>query len=722
MKLKGINPLEQHLEKIVVGVFGVALLGVAAWQLLSPAPTVKVGTKEAPMPDAYSEVAKEARRVDAKLKLAEPEGLPTGAGAALAQLENFDKRLTGSVTPAPRLAVAIGAGGEALGDVGGRALEVATYHEVVIAAPSVPVGATHIATIDRAEIAADPAVQAVLPAKDPLDKASVSVEVRFDGSSLRAALGEDPDADGPIRAVPKNWWDGRMQVLGVEWRRQTLRADGSWSDPEPMKAMPGRASLVEQFDKMNTADTLRTAVAFATTNAEFVRRPPYYAIRLGEQWAPPAERAALAKSELDKQRAISERVSRRANLLRTLKRQEDELAKVGQSPAGGGRDDGGGGGGGGGKTGGGGLGGGGRGGGGGSPPPPPTGGASPDDVRKRTIQGQIDRTRKQIADVDGELAGLGVMVAEDGTIKPVETTTQTSVEAPLLDNPAVQLWAHDVHVERGRTYRYQAVVVLTNPYFGYGAAMTKEQGDKLATKGIVRSAPSGWSEPITVDPETYLFFTTAVADDGLTGRTVSAKAEVFQFAWGHWRRGDDTLEPGDSVSTELKVPDFSAAIANPDPAQSPTAPGAGGMGGGGRDGGKTGGGSAAPTAPEPPRTPDRPSPTGGAQPPMTVVAVSDDRIMLGVGQGAMADQPGRPPRAVNQVLVRESDGKITVRIPELERSDPAYVRVSQSAERGVRELSPPPPARAPRTPTRPDGPPGGRDDPPTDPVGAPTGG
>lgn len=712
MKLKGINPLEQHAEKIVVGVFAVALLGVAAWQFLSPAPTVKVGTKEVPMPDAYSEVAKEARRIEAKLKQAEPEGLPTGAGAALAQLENFDKRLTASVSPSPRLAVAIGPGSDVLSGAGGRTLEVATYNEITIDAPGEPVGATHIATIDRSEIAADPAVQAVLPAKDPLDKASISVEIKFDGTALRTAMMADPDGEGPIRALPKNWWDGRMQVLGVEWRRQMLKPDGTWTDPEPVKIMPGRAALVDKLDGLNTADALRSAANFATTNADYVRRPPYYAVRLGEQWTAPAQRSLMAKNEAEKQREITKLTQQREGEQRKLKQQEDALAKVGQAPP---PPAGGGGGGGGGKTGGGGLGGGG-GGGGSAPPPPPTGQNSID-AQKRGIQTRIDQTKKRIAEIEAKLAALGVKVGDAMTASTDTTASPTKSEAPLLDNADVQLWGHDVHVERGRTYRYQAVVALTNPYFGYSAAMTKEQGEKLATKGVIRSAPSAWSEPIAVDPETYLFFTTAVADDGIGGRTASAKAEVFQFAWGHWRKGDDSLEPGDSIATELKIPDFSAMLANPDPAQVPGAPppGDGGRGGGGGGGGKLGGGGAGAAAPEPPKPQDRPVAAPGTAAPTTTVQITDPRIMLGVGQGAIVDQPGKPPKAVTQVLVREDDGRISVRIPELEKANPTYARVSQSAEKGVRETTPPAAPRTPRTPNRPDAQPGsggdgGRDD------------
>jgi hypothetical protein len=46
MKLKGLNTFEQHLEKVVLGVAALAVVGIAGWQYLS-APAVKVGSKSA---------------------------------------------------------------------------------------------------------------------------------------------------------------------------------------------------------------------------------------------------------------------------------------------------------------------------------------------------------------------------------------------------------------------------------------------------------------------------------------------------------------------------------------------------------------------------------------------------------------------------------------------------------------------------------------------------
>ncbi|MBY0260822.1 MAG: hypothetical protein K2Q20_00660, partial [Phycisphaerales bacterium] len=59
MRLKGINPLEQHAEKAFLGLFLVAGLGVLAWQFVGKENTVKVGKDDVRLADAYAKVDEE---------------------------------------------------------------------------------------------------------------------------------------------------------------------------------------------------------------------------------------------------------------------------------------------------------------------------------------------------------------------------------------------------------------------------------------------------------------------------------------------------------------------------------------------------------------------------------------------------------------------------------------------------------------------------------------
>ena len=52
MKLKGIKPWEQHIEKGVLGLCGIALAGGLVWQLFIQKAEVKVGNETVAPADA----------------------------------------------------------------------------------------------------------------------------------------------------------------------------------------------------------------------------------------------------------------------------------------------------------------------------------------------------------------------------------------------------------------------------------------------------------------------------------------------------------------------------------------------------------------------------------------------------------------------------------------------------------------------------------------------
>ena len=719
MRLKGINPLEQHAEKAFLGLFLVAGLGVLAWQFVGKENTVKVGKEDVRLADAYAKVDEERKRTDARIRLANPDGLPpVDADVAVKQLADFEAKYRGPVAPAPALVAALDTGGLGLKGESPVARDLAALGEIEPPAPALPSVGAYMAAIDPIE-AKDPEVAAVLPAAAPMDKAWVSVESVFDGAALKAALSADPDGDGPNRAMPKNWWDGSMVVLAVQMERQTLKPDGTYTDAEPVKTMPGR-TVVAELDKLNTAMQIKDAGRWASENAAYVRRPDFYAIQVGDAWAPPSERERRLGEEGDKAQRVKTKYSQRTDKLR----QRDALAKQLQGLGGGGGP---GGGGGGRPGGGGGAGAPGR----PTPPAAPGGGGAggQDDPRKRSLQASVDRLNADIARLESELRELGEKVGDpaQGAAGSAAVPTKPGVtEASLLDNPAVRVWGHDVHVERGKTYRYRVRLALNNPYFGHGAAMLPAQA-ALASKGVWYTPMSEWSTPVRVDPETYLFFTSATPDDPGT-RIASARAEVYQFRWGYWRKGQTTLEPGDAVNTEVRVPDFSKIVVET-PAADPTAqPGGGRPGGlpsgpgrGAPGGGSPGGGR----DPAPGSGTGDPTPGGQGGPggqgrpvrpvgvPMVGVAVSDPTIMLGVTTAQAVDAEGKP-RNVQQVYLREPAGQVVIRVPELERQESIYRRVSDSSERGERDQGKTQPLDRPGTgptgtpgPTRPNQPPDG---------------
>jgi hypothetical protein len=708
MALKGISVVEQHVEKGVAGLFALALLGVLAWQFLGGQSTVEVDKAKVPIATAYAKIGENARRLNSSLQATQDPPDPKEVLKAQQRFENFESAITAPVAPHEQLAGPLNTPGMLLKD--GKSIgpsNDAPIAEVVVPAPEHPMATTYLGTVSTAE-QQNPEVAKVLPAAAPFDKASVTVEAVFPGTALRQAFETDPDGDkGPIRVVPKNWWENGVQILAVELYRQTLKPDGTWSAAERVKGMPGRALVVDKVDTLNDAESIRDAMKLAA-DIEMVRRTPYYDVSMGDRWVAPSEREAVAEAGQSKAEEIKSKRQQLANHDRELKRIDEQLQKVGQ-PTGPGPGSGGGGG-------------GGRGGppGGGAAPPStqPAGPNSNDEARKKALQAARKKIVDARAQVVARLRELGEVVEGPDTATPATSQDQkpaAKTEAPVLDNPSIRVWAHDVFVERGKTYRYQIGLVTTNPYFGHSAAMVPAQAEKLAKSGVMRSAPSEWTAPIAVDRETYTFFVAAVEDDASSGTKAYTRADVFQFKWGYWRKGSDQFEPGDRISLNINVPDFSKVLpATPATDQNPApapGPGGGGRGGPGGRGGFPGG-----TPPGAAPTPDAPAVPSGVQIPMLAVTVPSTEMVLTIGHGPSTGPAGRSA----EVYVKDGNGIVRTVQPDLEKNDLVFVRVTKSAERGEKARSAPVEKARPnqQQPGQGQNPPSGRDSaPPAGPAG-----
>ncbi len=730
MKLKGISVFEQHVEKIFAGIIFVALLAILAWQFLAGPATVTVNKAQVPLNGAWSAVAEEARRVQSRLNANQP---PDGEGgsAAIEQIVSFNDKFRGPVTPSRQLAVAIG-DKASLGAVGGEiATTITPLGELTVPAPAAPYGSSHLTLISPAEAMGKPEVAAILPAAMPFDKAGVTVETTFSGIELQDALTLDPDGvEGPARPMPRHWWDGAIQIVDAELQREELGANGQWIGLTTIAPLPGRFSLREDLaESFDGAAQLKERARMATVHAELIRRPQYYASAMGEKWTTPAERRE-ADDRLVAQAGVADEASRVRRQVESrredLQRVQQELASVGGGstrapdapprpsppPNSTGKGPGGGGG-----------------GGSGERPQPPR----ENDQRRRTLERQVERFTSEVATLIERLRNMGEDVSMYGAemqnpAAGAGGAAEGQVEGPLLENPSVRIWAHDVFVERGKTYRYRLVVVLNNPMFGQANVMVPEQ-KQWAEAAVIRSAPSEWSEPVRVDDETYFFITSANATDRMN-RTASARAEMFIFKWGRWRKGDVQLEPGDRLRADVKYQDIRDLVAQlpmglPDqpgmPAPIAVLPG---QPGGGRQ-------ASAPPAPSPPPNPSQvdrrtqpgqnpapvPPPAGNRQDPQggpwpaplqtLTERVAVDAILLSVAP-AQAVEAGTRTRSGMVAFLRDALGQIVPRYPDAERGSIVLARLERSATQGATDFQPNEPLPGPG----PVLPPGRRDQPP----------
>src|SRR5262245_41883380 len=273
MKLKGISPLEQNVDRIVVGVVVLVFAGALAYQFLGSRNLVKVGNDQVPAAQAFDPVVREANRL---------AGLLDRTDLQPPQVPAFtlsDKLAIGAASP--RVAKA----GPSLGRAPSINTKVNqlpinnTFAAIELPAPTSPVAVVFQSTISPVEQVKNKELAKVLPAEQPFDKAAVSVEAVFSGAALREVLQKDPDGDGPVLAMPRSWWlenyNGQdvslIEIVAVEVERELVRTkDGATPDKPtvvPVPPLPGRPAMRAEWDRSvhslgdmpGTVDTVRAA-------------------------------------------------------------------------------------------------------------------------------------------------------------------------------------------------------------------------------------------------------------------------------------------------------------------------------------------------------------------------------------------------------------------------------------------------------------------------------
>ncbi len=124
-------------------------------------------------------------------------------------------------------------------------------------------------------------------------------------------------------------------------------------------------------------------------------------------------------------------------------------------------------------------------------------------------------------------------------------------QPPAQDTAEVTVWAHDLTVEPGATYRYRLVVAVINPLFRQHRVAEEQKQqffDKLALGPDPEElASTPWTEPVTIDPRTTFFFVSGNA------QSQNATVEVWKLYEGRWRSKEFDVQPGDPIGGEAEV-------------------------------------------------------------------------------------------------------------------------------------------------------------------------
>jgi hypothetical protein len=623
MKLKGVNPIEQHIEKIVLGVVFLILLGVVALQFVTTPNNIEDGGRSIPPAQVYTALESQANQLQSQISDLSP-ALPDVKPVDL--VARYDNAFASSGSSRLTLSSPLGQGIDVAAATGTNTDDITRRDAGPLAAlavpmTSTPVAASQWATLDPYALLEVPEYADYVPTQQPYDFASITIEASFSGTELQGVL----NGENGNTAIPSIYWSSTgIAVLGFEVERQRLLPGGEWGASEPIQTPPHTPNPLVAVNVDSGLQDLVTVVGNASREAGEVQRPMFPPTIAGPIWTPPSERVAMAGS------SESDQIRR---LQRQLDRAREELARLTNDPNQGRPDD-----------------------------DRRSPGKINDDRRPSTRptgnRDRVERVREQIKDLEDQLKELGV---ETGDAPASRVRTSRNDLRSVLEEESIDLWAHDMGVEPGATYRYRTRVVVNNPLFRKQADIDPDDADQqaLARDPFARGNWSAWSEPVVAGAREYFFVTSA--SEGTAGSTAPDKTtiELYQVYYGHYRKSTLNVSPGDVLAADLRVSGdllaFDTSIVTPEQAADVVE---------------------ARNADEP----DTQLPAGVSELPNRL-SIEIGAFVLDIypGQERTEGGLGREGTRVINVVLRDADGRVIVRTEQGDEGSLAYAQASESA-------------------------------------------
>ncbi|MEQ8770096.1 MAG: hypothetical protein RIB60_06265 [Phycisphaerales bacterium] len=557
MKIKGVNPIERHIEKIVLLIVGVVFLGVVAMQFLVNPNQIDVGGGNMANPgdELFAELDRKANALKGQIEDPNPS-MPDVQQASL--LDAYEEGMSAPASVDSTLAAWLDRP-SGLDDLGGGSVEqllaTGAIQQLDVPAPTAPIAAAQWNTLDPFAASAWPGLGGVRSGNAPADFVGVSVEGVFPGPQLLEALTEVEEGRRPIPR--KLWQRGGIAILDVQVERQRLTADGTWTAAQAIT--PAGPDAMAELSAEPDPEVVMTLVRAVVDEPGAILTPNYPPTISGDPWVPPTaaqERAArwANQAEADRIRA-------------TIARLEEEIGSGGRTTRsttttrdpGSGRNPGG------------------------------TTRTSPTRTNRPNTDRQDEAKRRQIERLEERLAELGFGDEDDDprttrTVRRPATDPGRYVDPRTVDDPRsaprsaprrpagrsdapallgaeLPIWAHDLSARPGETYRYRLRAVVNNPLYGREALLDPDDPAQqaLAKQAVVEGDWSEWTDPIEVPRRKYLFVR-GVSEGGALRGQPRVTGEIFEMYYGYYRRSPFTLELGDAVASTAGLPETLVVI------------------------------------------------------------------------------------------------------------------------------------------------------------------
>ncbi len=561
---KGITIWEQHVEKIILGLAVLILLGALALLVMGSPNVTQVGNSDLTPGEVNQELINRANDLRMKLSSEQSRDADKLLAAEAASAQDYLDRLGGTVSPAKQLpGISPSLARVLLPDEVGS-VDV-LYYEPLLAAPQMITQVQQTRdTIEESEIASFPELGSYFQG-DALDIAWATPVVEIDLTALRDELaGSDRLAQPPLERIPATWYNEKPYILDIEFQRREVLDNGGFGPTTMVGAIPGSRSLRdkiggdEQLDKsfreeifINFEDPLVQKEIlqpdfYATLNARFTT-PRLGAVTSSTMDEPVDEEVGDAEQERLRQvrmlqrrlkdrsfdvKDVSSRLEELGGPLRDDEKSSGEDRGRGRGGRGGRGDDGG-------SKG---PGGGGPGGPGGGFGGKKTNGGNNSEETKRArikLAGRLEKLELDITRIQKELSELAPEMNTEVVSASAAPAMNTATDERLL------AWTHDLDVKAGSGYQYRAVAKIFNPLFGQERQLLSEQTQK-SKEIIIASSLSDWSDTVVIEPPVQFFFVRANDEGGSMGLG-EAKVELYRYHNGRQRVESFLVQPGERI-------------------------------------------------------------------------------------------------------------------------------------------------------------------------------
>ncbi|MEM9913766.1 MAG: hypothetical protein AAF911_02265 [Planctomycetota bacterium] len=562
MKNKDFGFFQQHVEKIALGVGGLVLVGVGATQFLLGDPNA-IEVKNQPV--APSEIADAVIRESDRLKskLADPNQLE-GINAVIPRYADSFAKLYNKPVGTDQMLAPI--------DNTGLAMDLnkvisPDYPEKFL--PTPPMATDVLAKSAHGVLANDGsdqyfAVLEMVGDRQPADFNYVSVSGTFSFEELISRYSAI-DIPGEQR-IDAGLWRERLAITSVQLLREELDpTTGEWGNRVIVNPLPGSTAIVPSNQPTLTFEESQDLEQQLRSNQRDLRQPLFPSISNGP-WTPPdIGNRVYTPEELQRREDLERLITRLQRQLDRLQGTDDRSARGSdrrseRSSRRGGPED--------------------------FEDYGDLGGSDRESRRGSRRGGgdeednpRADREARQIAQLEEDLMEaerelnelLGIDEDEEQPGRAGQR--RGGFDGPDFDDfpddigpgitpgrrgnlggsprgeesDVVKVWAHDLTVEPGKTYRYKVLVSVMNPLYRFprlNPTQLAENRNRVSlgpSEADIAAAEWSLSGQVTVEPEFYYFV------DSANKEQKRADIEVWTVYDGMWRKNEFVEYPGNEV-------------------------------------------------------------------------------------------------------------------------------------------------------------------------------